>query len=541
MEKILEKEIWVYVDLRNRRLFDLSLNVLAKAREIAELVSGKTVALILGFSNADKKDDVSTVAQAGLSFDFAANECISHGADFVYVMDNEKLTIPRADIHASVLANTVQRRNPMLVIFALTDFARELAARTARITNAGLISRCMDIKFDGDSLVAKCHSWGGEVMADIVFDNGLNTGFMTMQLNAFRHVEPKGEPGVVEWIPIDNVDVPENPRLLSRAVETDKKQHLEDAKVVVVGGAGLQAHENFGLVRELAAALGGELGATRPPVLQHWVDEERLIGQTGKTVRPNLLFSIGTSGAVQYTAGIMESKTIVAINRDRNSPIFQAADIGIVADAKTFLPLFITKVRNATVNKMADVMHGTVKTSNGNGFGRRVRKLRESRNWTMGALAQAACESPEFIERIENDEVTPPVSFLLKLAGVLDVDAGTFLRRDSKRVVRNMRTQAFIKRTQNYSYQTLSPGDESDHMHAFMVTVEPNQMHKPVAYKHDGEEFLFVMEGDLRLTVGNKVHRLGPNESIHFKSHIPHKLKSISNKKARCIVVLYTP
>jgi electron transfer flavoprotein alpha subunit len=108
---------------------------------------------------------------------------------------------------------------------------------------------------------------------------------------------------------------------------------------VVVGGAGLGNMEGFGLVRELAAAVGGEVAGTRPPVLLHWVDEDRLIGQTGKSVRPNLLFSIGTSGAIQYTAGITEAKTIVAVNRDANAPIFQVADMGIVADAKSLLPL----------------------------------------------------------------------------------------------------------------------------------------------------------------------------------------------------------
>ena len=117
--------------------------------------------------------------------------------------------------------------------------------------------------------------------------------------------------------------------------------------------------EGFGLIRELAAAVGGEVAGTRPPVLLHWVDEDRLIGQTGKAVRPNLLFSIGTSGAIQYTAGIMESKTIVAINRDANAPIFQVADLGVVADAKTFLPLLTARAKQVVMRKLADVLSET--------------------------------------------------------------------------------------------------------------------------------------------------------------------------------------
>ena len=156
-------------------------------------------------------------------------------------------------------------------------------------------------------------------------------------------------------------------------------------------------------------------------------------------------------------------------------------------------------------------------------------------------MAQATGETQEFIEKVENDEITPPVSFLLRLASALKVDAGIFLRKEEKTMVRNLRSQAFVKRTQNYSYQTLSPGAESDHIRAFMVTIEPKQAHKPVAYKHEGEEFIFVMEGDLRLTLGNKTHNLKSGESIHFNSDIPHKLKSISNEPTRCLVVLYTP
>ena len=114
---------------------------------------------------------------------------------------------------------------------------------------------------------------------------------------------------------------------------------------MVVGGAGMGNVDGFGLVRSLSAALGGEVGATRPPVLNHWVDEERLIGQTGKSVRPELLISIGTSGAVQYTAGITESKTIVAINSDEGAPIFKMSHYGVVADYKEVLEAFNDEVK----------------------------------------------------------------------------------------------------------------------------------------------------------------------------------------------------
>jgi electron transfer flavoprotein alpha subunit len=538
MKKRPQKEIWVYGDLRNERLFGLSLNVLAKARELALSVDGKVSALLMGSSDGP---EALPGMEMQMPIETASNACISHGADMVHVLAHEKLALPRADIYARCLAAALRKQLPVLVLFPVSGFGRELAARVARINNTGLIAECADLCFKGEKVVAKCPSWGGEIMADITFSDGVSTGLATVQPHAFRAVEQRGTPGITETLSIEPPEGRRDPTFLSREIDEGDEQKLEEADVVVVGGAGLSNQGDFGLVRELSAALGGEVGATRPPVLQHWVEEERLIGQTGKNVRPDLLFSIGTSGAVQYTAGIMEAKTIVAVNRDQKAPIFQVADFGVVADAKTFLPILSAKIRQALMRDLAEALSGAERSDAGPGFGSKVKKLRENNNFTIETLAHATGQAPDFIEKVEKDEITPSVSFLLRFAGALKVNPGTFLSREEKTMIRNQRTREFIKRTQNYSYQTLSPGAESDHLRAFMITIEPKQAHKPVAYKHDGEEFIFVMEGDLRLTLGRKAHHLKPGESIHFNSGTPHKLKSTSNETTRCLVVLFTP
>lgn len=532
-------EIWVYADLRNERLFGYCLNILAKARDLARAMSGMAGVVLMGSLAHDRAS--GPFGAACLSLDAAAQDCIAHGADLVYVLDHPDLITPRADIYATALADAVRTREPRFVLFALTDFGRELAARTARISNAGLIADCADLRLEQESVVATCPSWSGEIMAEITFSEGIRTGFATVQPHAFQAVEVRGEPGTIEQIQVDRLDVPSGLKLISSSAEPEERRNLEEADVVVVGGAGLGNADGFALVRQLAAALGGEVAATRPPVLQHWVDEERLIGQTGKTVRPDLLFSIGTSGAVQYTAGIMEAKTIVAINRDENAPIFQVADLGIVADAKSFVPMLTARVQQAVMRSLADVLSEDKKTEARTSFGAKVLKLREGHNWTRETLAEATGQSPEYIEQVENDEITPSVSFLLRLARTLEVDPGTFLRDEEKTVIRDQRAQAFIKRTRNYSYQTLTPGAENQHLRAFMITIESRQAHKPVAYKHEGEEFILVMEGDLQLTLGSKTQHLKPGESVHFNSEIPHKLKSLSDEPTRCVVVLYTP
>jgi quercetin dioxygenase-like cupin family protein len=136
--------------------------------------------------------------------------------------------------------------------------------------------------------------------------------------------------------------------------------------------------------------------------------------------------------------------------------------------------------------------------------------------------------------------MSPPVAFILRMAQAMEVDPGTFLSKKEQAAIRDRRAQAYQQRTRNYSYTTLTPDAENSHLRAFMVTIEPYQAHKPVAYKHEGEEFIFVMSGELEFTLGAKVHLLKTGESIHFNSDVPHKLKSLSSEVTRCLVVLYT-
>ena len=535
-------EIWVFGDLRNERLFRFSLNVLAKAQELSRSVDGKAVMVLPGVpvdGTASHEDSDS------VSFDRALKESFACGAHGVYVLENERFQVPQCGVFAEALAGVVKERAPMQMLFALTDFGRETAARVACICNAGLMADCVDLRITDDRVVGLCPAWGGEIMAEITYAEGHGTGFATVHPQIQAHDEsPTAESrttGEVERIPVQVSPEINGPRLISRSPEPLAQRRLEEADIVVVGGAGMGSMEGFNQVRELAAALGGEVAATRPPVLHHWVDEDRLIGQTGKTVRPGLLFSIGASGAIQYTAGITESKTIVAINRDKDAPIFQVADLGIVGDAKTLLPLLTALAKQLVMRGLADVLSDVEKSRGDAGsFGAKIAKIRKSRDWSLEQLAKATGQTPEFLELVESDKTSPPVSFLLGLARALGVDPGTFLSREEQSAIRDQRAQSFIKRTRSYSYETLTPGAEESHLRAFMVTIESHHAHKPVEYRHEGEEFIYVMEGDLEFVLGGKVHVLKKGESIHFNSDIPHKLKSLSNEPTRCLVMLYT-
>jgi electron transfer flavoprotein alpha subunit/transcriptional regulator with XRE-family HTH domain len=539
MSGTVTNDIWVFADLRDERLFGFSLNVLAKARELCRRIGGKAILVCLCPSEDTPVD--ARLSGAYVSIDRAAREGIDHGADRVYHLENRAFSVPKADVYSRALADLVGERLPTLVMFPLTDFGRELAARTARIRNGGLIADCADLRIDEAGIVGACPAWGGQVLAEIIFSDRGVTGFATVQPHVCPCVRVVGDPGEVERIQVQSAHDQEGLTLLSCSPEPTERLKLETAKTVVVGGAGMGNVEGFRLVRELAAALGGEVAATRPPVLEHWAEEERMIGQTGKTVRPDLLFSIATSGAVQYTAGITEAKTVVAINRDPDAPIFQVADLGIVADAKTFLPLLTARAKKTVMRQLADALsHDKIAQTKVSGFGEKIGKLRQAQGWSIENLAEATGQTPDFIGQVESGEISPPVSFLLRLSAALGVDPGTFLHKEEQAAIQDHRVQAFVKRTRSYSYQTLTPGAEKSHLRAFMVTIESHRDHKPVEYRHEGEEFIYVMAGDLELTLGGKIHVLKKEECIHFNSDIPHKLKSLSSEPTRCLVMLYT-
>lgn len=538
-----EQAIWVLGDLRTERLWNESLRVMTKALVAAKEIKSPVAMVLMGASDHDHVDRKNIDPTPCMDMEEACEQAVAHGAENVYCVTHADLAVPRTDLYARVMENLVKAKPPWLVLIALNDFGRETAAICARRCDAGLIADCEELILKENRVVGRCPAWGGQILADITLAQGWSTAFVTMQPHGIEMTTASSKGGRIEKMALESVDTPKGLKLKERRMESLQARRLEDARTVVVGGAGLGDMRDFSLVRDLAAALGGEVGATRPPVMNHWVEEERLIGQTGCIVRPRLLLSIGTSGAIQYTAGITDADTIVAVNRDPSAPIFDIADIGIVADAGDILPLLTQQAKQVALRRLADAacyIEEDEPSHPQGGFGAMVRQLREAKNWSAEELARKTGQTPDFITQVEADQMSPPVAFILRMAQAMDVDPGTFLSKEEQATIRDRRAQAYHQRTQNYSYTTLTPDGENSHLRAFMVTIEPHLAHKPVAYKHEGEEFVFVMTGDLELTLGSKVRKLKTGESIHFNSDVPHKLKSISSEPTRCLVVLYT-
>ncbi|SLM32676.1 Electron transfer flavoprotein FAD-binding domain protein [Desulfamplus magnetovallimortis] len=581
----LTNDIWVLGDTRSLSLLNSSLNVLEGARELAALrseVKSRTVFVLMKGAACEQEDE-------SVQLKDAMEKAVSHGADKILVLT---FASKQADIltgtYSRMLANVVQKKQPLVCLFPLNAMMREIAARTAFLCHSGLIADCLRFKYENGEIIAVCPSHGGEIMAELGFSDRSKTGFITVQPNAFKRKEiqkknqtdtfsPKSQsiPQALdlEKLHLDEVEFyeeikfPEDcetlfyeeARLISRRRKTFSPQSLETANKVVAGGAGLGNVDGFRGLRKLAAALGAQIGATRPPVLWHWTDEESLIGQTGKSIRPELLITVGTSGAVQYTAGITEAKKIVAINKDPGAPIFQFADIGIVEDAAIFIPLFTDKVQKIAMRSLADSIEkrsgqgsensiggydeseGGIAAHNSADFGSKLMQMRTAHQLSQDDLAHRTGRTPEFIEELENNRTTPSVGFMIQLAEVFGVDSGTFLNEDERSALSGNRAKEYTRRTANYYYQTLTPGAENEHLRVFMVTIESNKKHKPVAYRHEGEEFVYVMEGILELTLEGKPHKLMAGESMKFNSQTPHQLKSLGSKDTRCLVTLYTP
>ena len=170
----------------------------------------------------------------------------------------------------------------------------------------------------------------------------------------------------------------------------------------------------------------------------------------------------------------------------------------------------------------------------------KMKKLRKEKGLSYKYLANETGYTPEYIKEVEEQDKIPPVSFVIQLSKALSIDSGTFLDEEQESLSKK-RIESYKKRTEAYSYKSLTPGAKTKHMKAFLVTIEPKQQHEMVEYHHEGEEFIYVLKGKLEIVIGDNVNILNKGESIHFNSAITHKLRNLSSSKTELIVVVYTP
>jgi electron transfer flavoprotein alpha subunit len=324
------KDVWVFCEQKKGVIQSISFELLGEGRKLADKLGVKLCAVLLGHGMED-----------------AAEKLGERGADKVYLVDHPSLKAYQDDPYTAVLVRLVEEFKPEIILCGASTIGRSLISRVAIKTNAGLTADCTGLDIDGKErlLLQTRPAFGGNIMATIIAPNH------RPQMATVRHKvmqEAAAQPGRAAEI-ISKVYPEETfasrTKLLDTVEELSNTVNISEADIIVSGGRGMGSKENFALLEELAKVLGGAVGASRSAVDADWIPYSHQVGQTGKTVVPKLYIACGISGQIQHLIGMQSSKTIVAINKDPDAPIFKVATYGIVGDVNELVPALIKEFK----------------------------------------------------------------------------------------------------------------------------------------------------------------------------------------------------
>lgn len=312
-------DVWVFVEHNNGAPKKIALELATKARELAAALGGSTAAVAFGPGAA------ATAERLG-----------AYGASKVYAAEDEAFANFYVTPHAKVLADLVREKQPKLLLFGSTPNGKDVAARLAAKLDLGIIVNAVDVNVANGQLVALKPAFGGALNVNSAFVDG-RTSVLLLRPNAVAPVQVGGTASV-EKAAAALADSDLLSKVVERVEEPGAAAPLEEASIIVSGGRGLGGPEPFAMLRQLADALGGTVGASRAAVDAGWIPYSHQVGQTGKTVKPQLYIACGISGAIQHKVGMQTSSYIVAINKNGDAPIFSFCDLGIVGDLFKIVP-----------------------------------------------------------------------------------------------------------------------------------------------------------------------------------------------------------
>ncbi|MBN1512444.1 MAG: electron transfer flavoprotein subunit alpha/FixB family protein [Phycisphaerae bacterium] len=331
-------DVWVFAEQEDESLSDVSLELCGKARELADRLGVKVGAVLPGWNVRE------------LSY-----RLIAHGADKVYFVHDTQLEHYRTLPYARVMCELIGRHKPQIVLYGATPLGRDLAPRVASEMRAGMTADCTDLQIGDyedtkagvthkDLLLQVRPAFGGNIIATIInHDRWPQMATVREGVMALGNGDPRRSGEIIEEkVALTDFDLAI--RLIERHREP-RKVNLKAARTIVTGGGGVGSKENFKLIHDLASAVGGVVGASRAAVDSGFIGKEHQVGQTGTTVRPALYIACGVSGAVQHRAGMEESAKIIAVNWDREAPIFSVAHYGIVGDLNKVIPMMIRAIK----------------------------------------------------------------------------------------------------------------------------------------------------------------------------------------------------
>ena len=336
MDAALFKGIHVFVEQDNQTVSKVSLELLGKARGLAN-----------EYSNLGKNQPVTAIL-IGHDLDGLADQLIIYGADHVIIVKDEPFRMYRTDIYTKAMVQIVREKKPEILLFGATPEGRDLAPRVANRLRTGLTADCtaLEISAEEGILLQTCPAFGGDIMATIVCPHN-RPQMATVRAGVMKqYPRDRQRTGTKEVMTIDLEEKDFIVRILDIVATTQKHVKLEEARIIVAGGHGVNNPQGFKILEALAAELGAEVGASRAAVDAGWIGQDHQIGQTGKTVRPDLYIACGISGGIQHLAGMSESKHIIAINTDRKAPIVSASDVTFIGDLFQIVPKLTEKIRD---------------------------------------------------------------------------------------------------------------------------------------------------------------------------------------------------
>jgi len=319
--------VWVFIEHEQSQVHPVSWELLGEGRKLADKLGVDLSAVVMG--------------PPGIAVGRFCEEAFFHGADQCYLIEDAILANYRNEPFSKGLTDLVNTYQPEILLLGATVQGRDLAGSVATTLQTGLTADCTELNIDMDNrgLAATRPTFGGSLLCTIVTKN-YRPQMATIRPRVMAMPDrDASRAGRIVRHPLSMIETSIITKVLEYIPdERQDKPQLPFADIIVSGGRGMKKPENFQLIWDLAMALGAEVGASRPVVQAGWVDNERQVGQSGKTVRPKLYIAAGISGAIQHRVGMEGSDVIIAINNDPNAPIFDFATYGIVGNAMTILP-----------------------------------------------------------------------------------------------------------------------------------------------------------------------------------------------------------
>ena len=322
--------IWVFAENTRGVIAGVVYELLGKGRELADQMGEELTAVLLG---------------SGL--EGMSSLLIAHGADQVIEVDDPALLHFRDEYYARSLTDLALRYKPSVILAGATVVGRSFIPRVAINLHTGLTADCTGLEYDPETgnLMQTRPAFGGNIMATIVTANH-RPQMATVRHKVMDPIVPDDSRNGVVIQETVNLDLEEEKtRWLGFVAEESNLVNITEANIIVSAGRGIKDAKNFAMIEELARALDGAVGASRAAVDAEWIPYSHQVGQTGKTVKPNIYISIGISGAIQHLAGMSSADYIIAINKDPDAPIFKVADLGIVGDLFEVVPLLIKRIK----------------------------------------------------------------------------------------------------------------------------------------------------------------------------------------------------